>query len=165
MYESRLGFFMKKVKNKKINWKLITRIELLILAVLFVIGTYWIYVTVPGVREAVVLATTVKPETFTELYFENHLSLPSTIIYGEDNKFKFTLHNLENKDMNYTYEVYINLNGEKQIIDQSSVFVKSGEYKTIDEDFTISLPTARVEVIANLINKNQQIDFWIEGEQ
>ena len=154
-----------KVKNKKINWKLITRIELLILAVLFVIGAYRIYTTVPAVRNAVALATTVKPETFTELYFENHLSLPSTIIYGEDNNFKFTIHNLENKDMNYPYEVYINLNGEKQLIDQSSVFVKSNAYKTINEDFTISLPTARVEVIANLINKNQQIDFWIEGAQ
>jgi hypothetical protein len=154
-----------KVKSKKINWKLITRIELLILAVFFVIGIYQIYEYVPGVKEAVALATTVKPETFTELYFENHRSLPSKITYNEDNKFKFTIHNLENKDMNYPYEVYINLNGEKQIIEKSSVFIKSGKYKTIDEDFTISLPTARVEVIANLINKNQQIDFWIEGAQ
>lgn len=166
MYESRLGFFMKKiikVKNKKINYKLIVKAELLILAVLFVIGIYQIYKYVPGVKEAVALATTVKPETFTELYFENHLLLPSKIIYYKENDFKFTIHNLENKDMEYPYEVYIDVNGEKQVIDEASVIVKSGEYKTIDENYEITLPTIRVKVIINLINKNQQIDFWMEG--
>jgi hypothetical protein len=157
-----------KVKNKKINWKLITRIELIILAVLFVIGAYRIYDTVPAVKEAVTLATTVQPETFTELYFENHTSLPSMIALNHENKFKFTVHNLEYKTMTYPYEVYvkcsdIGCNGEKQIIDEGKITLKQNEYKTIPESFTLTLPAGKMEVVANLINKNQAIDFWAYG--
>jgi hypothetical protein len=146
------------------NYKLIIKIGLLLLAVCFIIGIYQFVNHVPRVKEAVVLATTVKPETFTELYFEDHLSLPSKITYNRENKFKFTIHNLENKDMNYPYEVYIDVNGGKQVIDKKSIFIKNNESKTIDEDFTLVLTIERVEVTVNLINKNQQIDFWMEKQ-
>ena len=124
--------------------------------------------SISSIKNAIVLATTVKPETFTELYFENHLKLPNTITPPQESLFKFTVHNLEYKDMEYPYEVYIKCldigcNGDKQMIDEGKFTLKYGEYKTIDENFTITLPTARVEVIANLINKNQKIDFWVEG--
>ena len=44
---------------------------------------------------------------------------------------KFTIHNLENKDIIYIYEVYIDVNRGKQMIDKSSVLIKTNEYKTI----------------------------------
>jgi hypothetical protein len=50
------------------------------------------------------------------------------------------------------------------MIDKSSVLIKNNEYKTITEDFTITIPMQRVKVIVNLINKNQQIHFWM-GEE
>ncbi len=150
-----------KIRTKRTNYRLITKIELLILAVCSVIGVLHFVNIPPSLKDAIALATSAKPETFTELYFEDHLSLPSKITYYEDNRFTFTIHNLENKDMDYPYEVYVDVNGERQIIEKASVFVESGEYKTIDEDFTITLPTARAEVVVNLMGKNQQIDFWI----
>jgi hypothetical protein len=161
----------KKDKGKsKRNYKLIIRAELLILAVCFVIGAFRIYQTVPAVRDAVALATTIRPETFTELYFENHNNLPRSIEYYKDYDFKFTIHNLEYKTMNYSYEVYIKCvnigcNGEKQIIDEGNVTLKQNEFKTINESYNIIFPTGRVEVIINLINKKQQIDFWIGEPQ
>ena len=85
----------------------------------------------PSVKEALILATTVKPETFTELYFENHLSLPKEVTLFKEYNFKFTIHNLENKDMEYPYEVYINVNGEKQIIDKISVSIKKMNIKQL----------------------------------
>ena len=66
--------------------------------------------------------------------------------------------------MEYPYEVYIDVNREKNMIDKSSVLIKSNEYKTITEDFTITIPTQRVKVVVNLISKNQQIHFWIGGD-
>ena len=119
---------------------------------------------VPSVKEALILATTVKPETFTELYLEDHLSLPNKVTLFKENNFKFTIHNLENKDMEYPYEIYIDVDGEKQMIDKSSVLIKNNEYKTITEDFTITVPTQRVKVVVNLISKNQPIHFWM-GEE
>ena len=150
---------------RKINYKRIIRIELLLLVVCFiVVGSFRLVKYVPSVKEALILATTVKPETFTELYFEDHPSLPNKIVLYEKNSFEFTINNLENKDMDYSYEVYIDMNGEKQVIDASSVLIKSDEYKTITVEYTITTPVQRVKVIVNLVGKNQQIHFWMEED-
>jgi hypothetical protein len=66
--------------------------------------------------------------------------------------------------MLYPYEVYIDINGEKQSIDKSSVLIKNNEYKTITQTFIITTPIQRAKIVVNLINKNQQIDFWM-GEE
>ena len=150
------------VKNKKINSKLIIRIVIPVLILLIIAaGVFLLVRYVPSVKEAFILATTVKPETFTELYFENHLSLPKEVKLFKENNFKFTIHNLENKDMEYPYEVYIEINGEKQMIDKDTVSIKNNEFKTITENFTITTPTKRAKVVVNLTSKNQQIDFWM----
>jgi len=152
------------VKNEKINYELIMRIRLLLFVVWCIVIGFLVVECVPSVKEALILATTVKPETFTELYFEKHLSLPNKVTLFKENNFNFTIHNLENKDMEYPYEVYIDVNGEKQMINKSSVLIKNNEYKIISEDFTITIPMQRVKVVVNLINKNQQIHFWM-GEE
>jgi hypothetical protein len=153
------------VKNKKINSKLILRILLpLFIITSLVAGIFLLVNYVPSVREAFILATTKKPETFAELYFEDHLTLPKEITLFKENNFKFTIHNLENKDMEYPYEVYIEVNGEKQSIDKNSVLIKNNEYKTITQTFIITTPIQRAKIVVNLIDKNQQIDFWM-GEE
>jgi len=50
------------------------------------------------------------------------------------------------------------------MIDKSSVLIKKNEYKTIWEEFTITVPMQIVKVVVNLINKNQQIHFCM-GEE
>lgn len=70
-------------------------IEFLITASLYI----W---SIPDVRQTIVLATTVQPERFTELYFENHTQLPSQADINREYVFKFTAHNLEYRDMNLT---------------------------------------------------------------
>jgi hypothetical protein len=149
------------IKKKKINSKLIACIVLPIVAICLLVGILML-VKYTKVEEAFILATSVKPETFTELYFENHLSLPNEITLSKKNNFKFIIHNLENKDMEYTYEVYLDVNGEKKIIYINSVFIKNTEYKTISADFAITTQIQKAKVVVNLINKNQQISFWIE---
>ena len=152
------------VKNKKVNYKQIIRVRSLLLVVWIIVIGFLLVECAPSVKEALILATTVKPETFTELYFEDHLFLPNKVTLFKENIFKFTIHNLENKDMVYIYEVYIDVNREKQMIDKNSVLIKNNEYKTITKDFTITVPTQRVKVVVNLIGKNQQIHFWMAEE-
>ena len=106
-----------------------------------------------------------QPETFTELYFEDNLHLPSEVIPGHPYFFQFTLHNLEGKDMEYPYEVYIEVGQDKLIFDKGTVFVKENDYKTIQERFATSSVLPKSEIVVDLINKNQQIDFWIEEEK
>ena len=76
------------VKNKKINYKQTMRIGLLFLSVCFiVVGFYQLVKYVPSVKEALILATIVKSETFTELYLEAHLFLPNKVTLFKENKF------------------------------------------------------------------------------
>lgn len=184
------------MKTLRINYDLILKIELVILAffsvVYLVAGIYLVYTYVPGVnpvthdftarlaeatakqvralgngvKEAVTLATTKKPETFTELYFQNHTGLPSRVIPNQEYSFAFTIHNVEYQDMDYPYEIYIEQNGEKQHLAKSSVSVKDREFMTIQQGFVLNKPFAtRAKVVINLINKNQSIHFWIEQRQ
>lgn len=154
---------MKKIvkKIKEVNYKLIVMIETTLLLLCLALGIFFYVKSNPAIINMITLATTVKPETFTELYFENHTSLPKDTNLYDEKKFKFTVHNLEYKTMTYPYEVYIDFEGNKQIIDEGSITLKQGEYKTIDENYMLTYPTARVKIVVNLINKNQQIDFWI----
>ena len=111
------------------------------------------------------LAGHAKPETFTELYFEDHLHLPSTVISRHSYSFAFTLHNLESKDMEYSYEVSADIRQDKLLIsfDKGTVFVKKDAYKTIREEFTPAKAFPRSEIVVYVINKKQMIDFWVEG--
>lgn len=151
--------------QKKRHWvKIIIRSLFIFLAIELIFIAYFTLNTNSQFKELIVNATTVKPETFTELYFEDHLNLPSEITPKNDYEFKFTIHNLENKDMEYSYEVFLDLGDEKLFIDKNVVSVKNGEYKTIEEKFRINDPAARTKIVVNLINKNQQLSFWVEGE-
>ena len=141
------------------------------LALIVLVGGLALYRTNPQVRNTIALATTVKPETFTELYFEDHTHLPLEIkpTYTppinfplKGYVFAFTIHNLENKDMQYPYEVYIDLAGEKTLIEKKTVVVKNNESKTIKESFSALHNSPTRKIVVNLIEKNQQIDFWMK---
>jgi len=157
-------------ENGEVNQNRLLKIKSLFLVVWVILIFFIIVECVPSIKDAIILATSVKPEKFTELYFEDHLFLPSKVTLFKENNFKFTIHNLENKDMEYLYEVYVEIGGEKLMIDKSSVLLKINEYKTITENFKITIPIIelfqlqRVKVIVNLLSKNQQIHFWM-GEE
>jgi hypothetical protein len=151
----------KHLRKKNIIYRLILSIVLIFAAACLVLVFFQISKYVPSVKEAFFLAAHPKQETLTELYFENHLSLPEKFILSKEYNFKFTIHNLENKDMEYPYEVYIDMGGKKQMIDKSSVLIKNNEYKIIKINFTITIPVERFKIVVGLIKKDQQIDFWM----
>lgn len=114
-------------------------------------------------RNTIALATTVKPETFTELYFENNVTLPSSVNPYQPYYFRFTIHNIENKVMTYPYEVYLQAGMTKLFIDKKIVTIKNNQFKTIKEGFLVNAPIVKkTEIFVILNNKNQHIDFWIQ---
>jgi hypothetical protein len=160
---------MKKINRKKKllekirpYYNLVGKIELFIIfALVFVVGTNWVINNVTGVKNAIALATTVKPETFTELYFEDHINLPKTITKWQVYNFSFTVHNIEYQDMNYPYVVYVLMNNQKVILDSGNFTLKNDEFKTIKEDVG-PFENYRAQVVVELTNKNQSIHFWVE---
>ncbi len=107
------------------------------------------------------MATSVRAEKFTELYFENYSQLPKLVKIGETQNFIFTIHNLENMDKSYIYAVYLLQDGQKVVLDQGVINLKSDEFRFTKEDFTIT-ENVKTEVMVELTNKQRSIHFWIE---
>ena len=155
------------LNNSKVNYLLTVINGLLIATASFVMGRniamiFQLTNLTPLVKETLALATTRKPETFTELYFEDHVNLPNEIISGKVYRFSFTIHNLENTDMDYPYEVYVDAQANKEPIDEGTVFVKNDEYKTIDQNYMLATPSGRMKIQVLLVDQNQPISFWME---
>jgi len=149
---------------------LLSIIVLLSLPVSFVIGWNLAKIIlqhgdpIPRVKEAIVLATTKKPKTFTELYFEDHLNLPGKIEIGKGQSFKFTIHNLEYRDTTYKYEINAVDDKEDVILSSGSATLSHDEYKTINESFVSATASGRTKIEVLLVDQNQSIDFWMEAQ-
>lgn len=136
------------------------------LIVIFFAGFFFIQSN-PSLKNTIALATTVKPETFTELYFENHTQLSRDTTPGKAHDLTFTIHNLEYKTMTYPYEIYVQdatSSARRTTVVKDIVRLNHDEKKTITEHFVLLEPVKRAKVVVNLVNKNQEIHYWI-GEE
>ena len=100
-----------------------------------------------------------KQETFTELYFANHLNLPPEVEAGDKQEFIFTIHNLEGKDIKYLYQVVLIEGGENKLLDTKEVLVKNGEFKEISESFVANNVSQKTRILVTLPFKSQFIDY------
>ncbi|HMH10038.1 MAG TPA: hypothetical protein VK553_04970 [Candidatus Nitrosopolaris rasttigaisensis] len=112
-------------------------------------------------NELVTLDLIPKPEKLTELYFNNNANLPSSVTSNQVISFAFVIHNLETTDFQYTYDVSMNANGTRYIVDSGNVLVKNNQYYVKNEQFNLMNLTGSQEVVVELTNKQQSIDFWI----
>ena len=94
---------------------------------------------------------------FTELYFTDEL--PKTIKINENVNFSFGIHNLENKRMDYSYEVYARTNK----IDEGSLSLNHDETKIITKSFIVEkVKESSMPISVKLLNKDQEIHFWVD---
>jgi len=112
-------------------------------------------------NELVTLDLIPKPEKLTELYFENNANLPHSTASNQAINFAFVIHNLETTDYQYVYKVFAQANGKKHIVDSGNVLVKNGQYYVKNEKFKLMNSPGSQEVVVELTNKQQSIDFWI----
>ncbi len=105
-------------------------------------------------------------ENFTELYFKNYSELPKTIEsikIGDEVSFSFSIHNMEGKEMDYPYVIYVkNSTDEKTIIEEKTLRLKDGEEMSVDQTYTFLAEHDSVEklkVHVELVNLNQEIHF------
>lgn len=103
-----------------------------------------------------------RPERFTELYFNNHTNLPKQISEGETISFSFVIHNLEGKSWQYPYSVFfISQDGQITNIEEATVTLSDGEYKTIEESYTSALADNNGEIFVELQQPKQELHFSI----
>ncbi|MFH1592030.1 MAG: carbohydrate-binding domain-containing protein [Candidatus Woesearchaeota archaeon] len=97
------------------------------------------------------------PERFTELYFDDHNYLDK---YSYDGKhdFSFTIHNLEGERMVYDYEVKV----DDEIVKEAGVVIENDGFAEVHENVEISVPFDRAKIEVSLVEKDQEIHFWVE---
>jgi len=110
-------------------------------------------------NELVTLDLVPKPEKLTELYFNNNANLPSSATSKQAISFAFVIHNLETTDYQYVYDVSVNANGTRHIVDSGDVLVKNNQYYVKNEKLNLINSPGRQEIVVELTNKQQSIDF------
>ncbi len=94
-------------------------------------------------------------EPLTELYIENHTSLPVNVFLGKGYNFSFSVRNLEYQDVEYNYTVnaYDVNNSLLFEIDKGSFVLDNNKTNTISENYIFDkkFSRAKIEVV---ITKN-----------
>ena len=96
-------------------------------------------------------------EPLTELYLENHTSLPVNVYLNKTYNFSFTTHNLEYQKVEYGYSIKsFDVNDILLFkIDEGKFILFNNESKTINEDYIFNEPFNRaklqVKITKNLI--------------
>ena len=107
--------------------------------------------------------TTKTTEPFTELYFEDHLNLPKTIEPGKYYAFEFTVHNLENKQMDYEYQMTIETDQPfPKPTNTGFITLENNETKTTKQNFKISKEFQTAKITVTLAEQDQEIHFWVK---
>ena len=104
-------------------------------------------------------------EPLTEVYFENHTSLPGNIFLNKSYDFSFTVHNLEYREMNYTYDMNIEYANKTGTVNSGKFSLENNETTTIKKSFSFAEPfdRAKIEIVVKKDN-NESIDihFWVD---
>ena len=147
---------MKEIKTG-LNWKIV-----IIVIILGLMLFNWpsFVIKVPT------FALSKRPETYTELYFTDHLNLPKQLEPETQYEFEFSVHNLEYKDFTYVYEATATDEKGEIILDgRSQLLLKHDETGNVDVAFQTPESFERIKISVNLVDKGQMIHFWGEREE
>lgn len=100
-------------------------------------------------------------EPLTELYFEDPNSLPTDAAAGETVRFRFTVHNLEYKALQYRYTVSAVTASDSSRIDYGTFILPHDGYKTVRELVVPATGSARIRYKVDLQPGIQSIHLWL----
>ena len=100
-------------------------------------------------------------DPFTELYF---LNPQHTLVPSQSNPLSFVIHNAEQKDMQYTYEVGLGKNQLNDVFTKSTILVKKNETKIIQIPLIFSNDSSKNTLFIKLLNKNQSIHMSLNNQ-
>lgn len=148
-------------RNKKVRFNVSKQVLLAVVFFFSLIGIFAFSRNFTHIKNVTVDAFSAKPETFTELYFNDPIGLPRFIEDQQQYGFSFTVHNLEGKATPYTYAVSIQTDSQKVVLDTGRFYLQSSQSKSVNENFG-PLKPQQLQVIVELVGKDQQISFWMQ---
>lgn len=116
-----------------------------------------------------------RPQRFTELYFTDHTQIPAAADAGSTQKLLFTVHNLENRDTTYRYQlIAVPENGTPdRPLGEGTVTLTHNQLQTIDQAFVLPAVSGRAAIKINLsyegiptagdapVLQTQSIHWWV----
>ena len=153
--------YLREVVLMRLPMKQLFRLVILLMGVTLVVGLLvffnlnraFVY------DELTTLNLIPKPERLTELYFNDHANLPKSATSNQEISFAFVIHNLEATDFQFAYDVSVNANGTRHVVDSGKVLIKDNQYYVKNERFNLLDVPGRQEVVVELTNKQQSIGF------
>lgn len=104
-------------------------------------------------------------EPFTELYFEDHQSLPKSVQKDETYNFQFSIVNHEGELKQYTVKSYALYDDNlMETLGQSVVSIEDQGKTTMAEQFSVTRQFTKAKVVVEL-DSGEEIHFWIKEEQ
>jgi len=103
-------------------------------------------------------------EPLTEVYFENHTTLTKYLFLNQNYDFTFTVHNLEEQDMNYEYIIEVfDDNGEFMFeIDKIGFFLENEANETFTQNFMFLEGFDRARINVQVIKVPSDEKPWFE---
>jgi hypothetical protein len=91
-------------------------------------------------------------EPLTEVYFENHTTLPAYVFLDKPYNFSFTIHNMEYQRMRYTYTIdaYDENNTFLFNVDENEFILEENQSVTAAERFIMDNPFNRARIVVNV---------------
>lgn len=100
-------------------------------------------------------------ESFTELYFADHLALPKNLDDGRLLDFSFVIASHENRDQSYRYEVSYADNEKNEKIKTGETMVKAGEKANIEIAYVLPSAEKAYRIDVRLPDSEQSIHFYL----
>lgn len=97
-------------------------------------------------------------ERFTELYFYNIVPLQGNSAAAETH-FSFVIHNLEGKDMDYRYRIYLEHDGTSKLLETDTEHLADHTAATLSKTFHITDLEGDETIVVSLPELAQQIHF------
>ena len=121
-------------------------------------------ITIIAIIAVIVLIFSIQTtESFTELYFEDHQDLPLSIELGQTYTFQFSIHNLEQESVDYLYNIYMDVDGEEQNLEENTISLSNNQTATITESFRLTEDFDEAKIVVE--TNDQEIYFWVELEE
>ena len=108
-------------------------------------------------------ATTRQPQPYTELYFTSPGKLPSITKIGQSLAVSFTLHNVEGRNVTYTYDInFTTADGRTTLLRHQQLSLANGRTAVATSPITIPTHTGREEISVVLEHRPEAIHYWTE---
>jgi hypothetical protein len=113
----------------------------------------------PGMSNALALATTHQTEPFTELSFVNPTNLPKVVSAKQPATFRYAVTNHQGQQTIYHANIAISENGRLRSLGQNQFTLANDNTQDVVVSFMTASPNTNLEVFVTLPDQNLTIHF------